>query len=70
MCIRDSGHGARGNLKAVVRAILLDDAARQPDLAAPGWGKVREPILRFSGWARAFGATSTNGCLLYTSRCV
>ncbi len=57
----DDGTGARGNLKAVVRAILLDPEARQPDLAAPGWGKVREPILRFSAWARAFGATSTNG---------
>ncbi len=57
----DDGNGQRGNLKAVVRAILLDPEARQPDLAAPGWGKVREPILRFSAWARAFGATSTNG---------
>ncbi|MFY2569479.1 DUF1800 domain-containing protein [Achromobacter ruhlandii] len=57
----DDGHGARGNLKAVVRAILLDDEARHPDLSSPGWGKVREPILRFSGWARAFGATSSNG---------
>ncbi|WP_312994080.1 DUF1800 domain-containing protein [Achromobacter animicus] len=57
----DDGTGQRGNLKAVVRAILLDPEARQPDLSSPHWGKVREPILRFSGWARAFGATSTNG---------
>jgi uncharacterized protein (DUF1800 family) len=57
----DDGTGARGNLKAVVRAILLDPEARNPDLNAPDWGKVREPILRFSGWARAFGANSTNG---------
>ena len=57
----DDGTGARGNLKAVVRAILLDPEARNPDLNAPDWGKVREPILRFSGWARAFGAHSTNG---------
>lgn len=57
----DDGHGVRGNLKAVVRAILLDPEARNPDLNDPAWGKVREPILRFSGWARAFGATSTNG---------
>ncbi len=57
----DDGTGARGNLKAVVRAILLDPEARNPDLNAPDWGKVREPILRFSGWARAFGADSTNG---------
>ncbi|WP_313621122.1 DUF1800 domain-containing protein [Achromobacter sp.] len=57
----DDGKGQRGNLKAVVRAILLDPEARQPDLGSPYWGKVREPILRFSGWARAFGATSNNG---------
>ncbi|WP_088142373.1 DUF1800 domain-containing protein [Achromobacter xylosoxidans] len=57
----DDGSGARGNLKAVVRAVLLDPEARQPDLAAPGWGKVREPIVRFAAWARAFGATSNNG---------
>lgn len=57
----DDGKGQRGNLKAVVRAILLDPEARQPDLNSPYWGKVREPILRFSGWARAFGADSTNG---------
>lgn len=57
----DDGSGARGNLKAVVRAVLLDPEARQPDLAAPGWGKVREPIVRFAAWARAFGAASNNG---------
>lgn len=57
----DDGSGARGNLKAVLRAILLDPEARNPNLNNPTWGKVREPILRFSGWARAFGATSVNG---------
>ena len=57
----DDGSGARGNLKAVLRAILLDPEARNPNLNDPTWGKVREPILRFSGWARAFGATSING---------
>ena len=57
----DDGSGTRGNLKAVVRAVLLDPEARNPDLAAPGWGKVREPIVRFAAWARAFGATSNNG---------
>ncbi|ARP95732.1 DUF1800 domain-containing protein [Bordetella genomosp. 13] len=57
----DDGTGARGNLRAVVRAILLDREARFPDLASPTWGKVREPIVRFAAWARAFGAQSTNG---------
>jgi uncharacterized protein (DUF1800 family) len=52
--------GVRGNLKAVIKAILLDREARFPDLASPTWGKVREPILRFTAWARAFDAKSTN----------
>ncbi|CAM3612403.1 DUF1800 domain-containing protein [Bordetella flabilis] len=57
----DDGRGVRGNLRAVVRAVLLDPEARFPDLDSPTWGKVREPILRFAAWARAFQATSTNG---------
>lgn len=57
----DDGRGVRGNLRAVVRAVLLDPEARSPDLDSPAWGKVREPILRFAAWARAFGATSNNG---------
>lgn len=57
----DDGQGQRGNLKAVVRAILLDPEARSPDLRSASWGKVREPIVRFAAWARAFEARSTNG---------
>jgi uncharacterized protein (DUF1800 family) len=57
----DDGRGVRGNLAAVVRAVLLDPEARFPDLRSPTWGKVREPIVRFAAWARAFGATSNNG---------
>lgn len=52
----NNGSGVRGDLKAVVRAILLDDEAR----AAPTGtsGKLREPVLRFLAWARGFGASS------------
>jgi uncharacterized protein (DUF1800 family) len=57
----DDGRGRRGNLREVVRAVLLDREARFPDLASPTWGKVREPIVRFAAWARAFGAASNNG---------
>jgi hypothetical protein len=43
-------------------AILLDSEARNPTLNnSPTFGKLREPILRFSNWARAYGATATNG---------
>jgi uncharacterized protein (DUF1800 family) len=57
----NDGKGVRGNLKAVIKAILLDDEARNPVVAAgPGFGKQREPILRFVAWARAFNAASAS----------
>jgi uncharacterized protein (DUF1800 family) len=58
----DDGSGARGNLKAVFRAILLDDEARgAASLASPTHGKLREPMLRFAHWGRAFKLTSKAG---------
>lgn len=56
----DNGSGARGDLKAVIRAILLDAEARTPP-TAPGAGKLREPLQRFIQWGRSFGVTSPNG---------
>ena len=53
----DNGRGVRGDLKAVVRAILLDPAARG-DSVASGFGKLREPVLYITGVMRALGATS------------
>lgn len=58
----DNGAGVRGDLGAVVRAILLDTEARGPErLADPTWGKLREPFLRVVNLARAFNAASTSG---------
>ena len=55
----DNGQGVRGDLKAVLRAVLLDDEARSDaKLADPQFGKLREPMLRFIQWARVFNATS------------
>ncbi len=48
-----------GDLKAVWSAILLDTEARS--VAAPtvaGFGKLREPIVRFVQWGRSFGFNS------------
>ncbi|MBL8352192.1 MAG: DUF1800 family protein [Burkholderiaceae bacterium] len=55
----DNGSGVRGDLKAVVRTILIDTEAR----SSPGaqFGKLREPILRATNWMRAFGVTSKTG---------
>ena len=55
----NNGKGVRGDLGAVVRAILLDTEARGPTSA--NFGKLREPTLRIVQWARAFNATSSNG---------
>ncbi len=57
----DNGKGVKGDLKAVIRAILLDDEARNStNLSSTTFGKLREPMLRFVAWARAFGATSAS----------
>jgi uncharacterized protein (DUF1800 family) len=59
---RDNGNGVRGDLKAVIRAILLDAEARVDELAQqPTYGKLREPVVRFLNWARACRATSPSG---------
>ena len=57
----NNGSGVKGDLKAVVKAILLDDDARSASVAAAtSSGKLREPMLRFTGWARAWKATSAS----------
>jgi len=54
----DDGKGARGNLAAVVRAILLDPEARGAVGSAPAYGRLREPVLFVTNLCRALGATS------------
>ena len=48
----DNGEGVRGDLGAVVKAILLDPEAREITVHT-GAGKVREPMLRLSNVLRA-----------------
>ncbi len=51
----DNGSGVRGDLKAVIKAILLDYEARSLVAAgAAGYGKQREPVTRVTQLARAF----------------
>jgi len=58
----DDGTGTRGNLGAVVRAILTDYEARSPAvLNNIGYGKIKEPLLRFSAFFRALNASAPNG---------
>lgn len=58
----NNGAGVRGDLPSVVRAILLDPEARSDaNLGRASFGKLREPVVRFLNWARAFGAQSPSG---------
>ena len=53
----DNGSGVSGDMKAVVKAILLDYEARSSSLLTQqGYGKQREPIVRIAAIARAFPA--------------
>ncbi len=49
--------GDRGNLLAVVRAILFDPEALQGTAGDPSFGKLKEPLLRQTGFWRALRAT-------------
>ncbi len=51
----DNGNGVRGDLAAVIVAILLDPEAWWPTGQVPTAGKLREPVLRIAQWMRAFG---------------
>ena len=58
----DNGNGVRGDLSAVIKAILLDYEARSSVSAAQvTYGKQREPICRITGPARAFAAPPATG---------
>ena len=58
----DNGTGVRGDLKAVVAAVLLDPQARLDPAQQPAnSGKQREPVVRFATFLRALGAVSKNG---------
>lgn len=58
----NNGSGVRGDMKAVIKAILLDPEARDPAMMSqPTWGRLREPFLRCVNLARAFNATSPSG---------
>jgi len=48
------GTGVRGDLQATLAAILLDEQFYDDNVPTNRQGKVREPVLRFVHWARAF----------------
>ncbi|RQP24139.1 DUF1800 domain-containing protein [Piscinibacter terrae] len=54
----NNGAGVRGDMKAVIKAVLMNPEARTSSNSA---GKVREPVLRLSAVMRAFGFKSDTG---------
>jgi uncharacterized protein (DUF1800 family) len=53
----DNGNGVRGDMRAVVKAILLDPEARDCEwIAFDASGKMREPMVRYTQTMRAFNA--------------
>jgi uncharacterized protein (DUF1800 family) len=56
----NDGTGVRGNLKAVVEAILLDPEARGDGKSAPTYGHLREPVLLMNNVLRLFDAKSAD----------
>lgn len=61
----NNGSGVRGDMRAVIRAVLLDTEARTGDTQAAGAsdGKLREPVLYMTRLLRAFPMKSTGAGL-------
>jgi uncharacterized protein (DUF1800 family) len=58
----DNGQGVRGDLMTVVRTILTDSEARDPPpFGSANTERLRDPVQRFTNWARAFKVTSLSG---------
>jgi len=65
---KDNGQGVRGDLKAVVKAILLDTEARNVTTTPADFGSLREPVLALTAPIRALnGITDGNGLAADTS---
>jgi uncharacterized protein (DUF1800 family) len=60
----DNGFGVRGDMKAVVRAILLDPEARGDRKTDANFGKLREPVLFVTNFLKHFNVRSANGSAL------
>lgn len=58
----DNGQGVRGDLKAVVTAILLDDEAKSCEFAEVNtYGSLKEPFIRYMQVNRAFDVSTLSG---------
>lgn len=60
----NNGSGVRGDMKAVIKAVLVDPEARNLSAITTQSGKLREPVVRLMNWMRAFNAKSADGRFL------
>jgi uncharacterized protein (DUF1800 family) len=56
----NNGFGVRGDMKAVIRAILLDPEARGDVKNDPNYGKLREPVQLLTNLFRHIGVKGAN----------
>jgi uncharacterized protein (DUF1800 family) len=58
----NNGSGVRGDMGAVISAVLKDAEARDISVVtSTTFGKLREPVIRLANWMRAFNASSQSG---------
>ncbi|MEM7802520.1 MAG: DUF1800 family protein, partial [Chloroflexota bacterium] len=58
----NNGSGIRGDMRAVIKAILLDAEARNPSFISDDThGMLREPFIRYTQLCRSFEARNANG---------
>lgn len=57
----NNGQGVRGDMKAVIRAILLDPEARGDKKTDPNYGKLREPVQLLTNLFRQVGVKGAGG---------
>ena len=58
--------GVRGDMQAVVRAVLLDPEAATATTTMAEFGKLREPVVRYASILRQFGANSSDDFIANT----
>jgi len=60
---KNNGSGVRGDMKAVIKAVLLDPEARDccAEKQDNAYGHLREPLLRYMNLVKGLNLTSTTG---------
>lgn len=65
MAFNDNGNGERGDMKAVIKAILLDEEARSgAAMFDPSAGRAKEPFSMYTAFARGIDLNSPSGRII------